>query len=273
MPNPASSENTIDSLISYRRQIAELRRQIRLTRIRSSLMWVLGSTAALIILGLAVATALTWRERDMLRPNLAGGIVAVVFTVLTFCVFEFMSDGQGVDKEPVAQLKLDLELAEERRILEASKLTQPPYDRQFSYKDSIPKEIERLRSESRHYRRLHNILQWTLILASAAIPAVAAIYDPPQPGKTILITLGAIVTVVTSVAGYFKFRERSFNLQQTADEIEKHTTALELAIRPYNSSDAENLELFAENVETLRMEQRKREQQLDQPHEGRDQVV
>ncbi|GAB2597067.1 hypothetical protein GCM10027168_32360 [Streptomyces capparidis] len=272
MSNPASSGNTIDSLIRHREEIAELRRQIRLTRTRNSLMWGFGATAALVVLCFAVATALTWREQDMLRPNLAGGIVAAVFAVLAVSAY-YMPDGQGTVKHPVAKLKLQLELAEERRILEASRLSQPAYDRQFSYKDSMPKEIERLRNESRHYRRLHNLLQWTLILASAAIPAVAAVYDPPQPGKTILIALGAIVTVVTSVTGYFKFRERSFNLQQTADEIEKHATALELAIRPYNSTDDKNLEAFAENVETLRMEQRKREQQLDQPHEGRDQVV
>ncbi|WP_258527703.1 hypothetical protein [Streptomyces sp. NBRC 110611] len=39
--------------------------------------------------------------------------------------------------------------------------------------------------------------------------------------------------------GYFKFKERGFNLQQTADAIE----------------------------------QRKREQQLDQPHQGQQEVV
>jgi len=102
----------------------------------------------------------------------------------------------------------------------------------------------------------------------------AAIYDPPQPGKAILIGLGAFVSFTTAVTGYFKYRERAFNLQQTADAIEQHVTAFDLAISPYNQAEeAVNLERLAENVETLRVEQRKREQQLEQPHQGQQEVV
>ncbi|MET9513133.1 hypothetical protein ABZX62_32605 [Streptomyces flavidovirens] len=46
----------------------------------------------------------------------------------------------------------------------------------------------------------------------------------------LLIGLGATVSVITSAMGYYKFRERSFNLQQTADSIEQHLAALDLAI-------------------------------------------
>ncbi|WDT52556.1 hypothetical protein [Streptomyces sp. G7(2002)] len=74
--------------------------------------------------------------------------------------------------------------------------------------------------------------------------------------------------------GDARFAERGFNLQQTADPIEQHVTALDLAIAPYNLGDEkENLRLFAENVEALRVEQRKREQQLDQPHQGQQEIV
>jgi HPt (histidine-containing phosphotransfer) domain-containing protein len=68
-----------------------------------------------------------------------------------------------------------------------------------------------------------------------------------------------------------------FNLQQTADSIEQHATALELGIAPYSHPDENvNLESFATTVEGLRAEQRMREQQLDQqqqPQQGRHEVM
>ncbi|MFC4330102.1 hypothetical protein ACFPC0_20410 [Streptomyces andamanensis] len=65
-----------------------------------------------------------------------------------------------------------------------------------------------------------------------------------------------------------EYRERAFNLQQTSDAIEQHVTAYDLAIPPYNQQDeAANLEKLAENVEMLRVEQRKRQQLLE--HQSR----
>lgn len=60
------------------------------------------------------------------------------------------------------------------------------------------------------------------------------------------------------------------NLRQTADAIEHEYNAAELGIRRYkNLSDEERLTLLAEEVEWLREEQSKREQQLEQPPEVR----
>ncbi|KKZ75858.1 hypothetical protein VO63_00895 [Streptomyces showdoensis] len=82
------------------------------------------------------------------------------------------------------------------------------------------------------------------------------------------------MTVVTGAAGYFKPRERAFNLQQTADTMEQHITALELGIAPYAGGDGEpTLREFAAAVERIRAEQRLREQQLDQPQQGQQQVL
>ncbi|MGW4024448.1 hypothetical protein, partial [Streptomyces sp. NPDC005009] len=104
--------------------------------------------------------------------------------------------------------------------------------------------------------------------------SVTAWYDPPQPGKGILIGLGFTVTVITAASGYFKPRERAFNLQQTADSIEQHTTALELGISPYDATDERgNLTQYATVIEGLRADQRMREQQLDQPQQGQQQVI
>jgi hypothetical protein len=78
--------------------------------------------------------------------------------------------------------------------------------------------------------------------------------------------ISILVTISAGFTGYFKYRERSFNLQQTADNIEQEYTAVNLTIGPYKGkSPQEALVLFAERVEALKVEQRKREQQLEQP--------
>ncbi|MFC9608037.1 hypothetical protein ACFTTN_31910 [Streptomyces niveus] len=69
--------------------------------------------------------------------------------------------------------------------------------------------------------------------------------------------------------GYYKFRERSYFLQQTADAIEEEANAVRLGIGHYSeygrSQAGEALKLFTQRVEQHRNEQRRRQQQLDQP--------
>jgi hypothetical protein len=265
----------VERALSYRRVHAALNSQIRLSRV--SRLLVVGSalTGFLLLCAAAVVNAATWRQVDMRPYNAAGGVFLVLLLVVFF-VGRRMDIGQPKGEVPksVAELKLELDLLEERRILEASAGARSSRDRQYSYRESIPQEIDRLRRETRRYRRVHNFFQWGLFFASVANMVSAAIYDPPQPGKAILIGLGAFVSFTTAVTGYFKFRERAFNLQQTSDAIEQHVTAYDLAIAPYNQAEeSANLGRLAENVETLRVEQRKREQQLEQPHQGQNEVI
>ncbi|MER7719007.1 DUF4231 domain-containing protein [Streptomyces flaveolus] len=271
------NSNYVEFLIAYRRSVASLASQLHRARMARS--FVVGAVLAafLIALGGAVSNAITWGRFDMLPYNLAGGMVLALLCVV-FVVGRRMnvgnSEGEGDSPKSVAALQLEIDLLEERRVLEASAAVRSARDRQYSYRETIPQEIERLRRETRRYRRVHNFFQWSLFVASVTMSVTAAIYDPPQPGKVILIGLGAFVSFTTAVTGYFKYRERAFNLQQTADAIEQHVTAFDLAIAPYNQADETiNLERLAENVETLRVEQRKREQQLEQPHQGQQEVV
>lgn len=82
------------------------------------------------------------------------------------------------------------------------------------------------------------------------------------------------VAAAAGFAGYYKWRERAFYLQQTADEIERHATAFDLGIHPYDEGgEHSRLAKLAREIEMLRVEQRKREQQLDQPHEGNSEAV
>lgn len=271
--NPSSKY--VNFLVAYRRSAASLASQLRRARMARSL--VIGAVlgAFLVALGGAVTNAVTWGRFDMLPYNAAGGVVLALLFVV-FVIGRRMNAGnpEGGTPKSVAALQLELDLLEERRVLEAAAGSRSARDRQYSYRETIPQEIERLRRETRRYRRVHNFFQWSLFVASVTMSVTAAIYDSPQPGKAILIGLGAFVSFTTAVTGYFKYRERAFNLQQTADAIEQHVTAFDLAIAPYNQADETvNLERLAENVETLRVEQRKREQQLEQPHQGQQEVI
>ncbi|MGW0930309.1 DUF4231 domain-containing protein [Streptomyces sp. NPDC002644] len=269
--------NAIDLLISHREKIADLERRIKNRRIQVTGIWGTPILALLSVLAWVGVNLTVWLHRD--TPSVINGTfvgvtaVLAIGSVVQFFV-EFDSQHWEDSKTSLRELKLRLALAQERHVLDARRHIPPTADRQASYREKMPEEIVRLRNESRHYRRLHLAMQWLLFIGSAAVSGVTAWYDPPQPGKGILIVLGATVTVVTAATGYFKPRERAFNLQQTADTLEQHTTAFELGISPYTSPDEkENLRLYATTVEGLRAEQRMREQQLDQPQQGQHQVI
>ncbi|MDT0388277.1 DUF4231 domain-containing protein [Streptomyces dubilierae] len=277
--NTPGEAATTDALIQHRRKIADLKQRIKNRRIQ-----VIGLYGTPIVFFAALATwaslkVFLWLHAN--TPSAIDNIVAFVLfvSVAAFVVQAVVEFNKDITvwkdrRTPVRELKLKLALAEERHVLEARRRTPPPMDRQATYKERLPGEIARLRKESRHYRRMHLFMQWLIFISSAAISAVTAWYDPPQPAKGVLICLGFLVTVITAAAGYFKPRERAFNLQVTADSIEQHATALELGISPYDTDDDKrNLAHFATTVEHLRADQRMREQQLDQPQQGQQQII
>ncbi|MFK4096417.1 DUF4231 domain-containing protein [Streptomyces anthocyanicus] len=277
-PGDLASGTVTDALIRHRRDIADLTQRIKNRRLQVLGLYATPIALVVDLLAWVSIKVSIWLHGDTpTTVNAAFAVTALVLAIATAVQFsvEFSDNSPWRDSETsVRELKLELALAEERHILEARRHTPPATDRQASYKERIPTEIARLRMESRHYRRLHLFMQWMLFVTSAAISAVTAWYDPPQPGKGILIGLGFTVTVITAASGYFKPRERAFNLQQTADSIEQHTTALELGISPYDVTDErENLTQYATVVEGLRADQRMREQQLDQPQQGQQQVI
>ncbi|MFG1984401.1 DUF4231 domain-containing protein [Streptomyces albidoflavus] len=274
-PAQRAREERIKQIQDKRRAAAHLHSRIRLVRIKRSL--IVGPVIATCVTFVSAAgfTISTWRQFDMAPYNTAA-LLSLCLLLIIFIAGRRMDAGMkgGEEQQSVAELRLELDLLEERRILEAAHSTRSSYERQYSYREMIPHEIDRLRRETRRYRRVHNFFQWSLFVASVTMSVTAAVYDPPQPGKGILIGLGAFISFTTAVTGYFKFRERAFNLQQTADAIEQHVTAYDLAISPYNRSEGQaNLERPAETVELLRVEQRKREQQLEQPHQGQNDVI
>lgn len=145
--------------------------------------------------------------------------------------------------------------------------------RRITYKEDAYSDIEQLRVESRRYRRLNNILQGFLIIGSLAATGASGVATelPILRWATLIITF--LVGISSGFMGYFKFKERSFYLQQTADAIEQEWEAVEVGVGRYKRIDNEDERLaeFVEEVHRLKAEQMKRQQNLEQSSESRDQ--
>ncbi|WP_254648789.1 DUF4231 domain-containing protein [Streptomyces sp. GbtcB7] len=223
-----------------------------------------------------VGNTVTWGRIDLARVNTA--CIPILITLLILCPFvRYFScggvfDGVVVDEwKPghAVKKKIDLELAIERKRLSAASIDLPTETRRHIYRETIPGSIDRYRTDGLRYRRIHNLFQSVIIIGSLATSTAASLAETPAPYKWITVSTSFSVGLAAGFTGYFKFRERSFYLQQTADSIEEEYDAVNLKVGRYRGSvdDATALLEFTERVETLKNDQRKRQQQLDQPTE------
>ena len=141
---------------------------------------------------------------------------------------------------------------------------------QKRYREELPEVIQQYRDEANRYRKVHNRLQSVIIVGSVLTSAITTASVSYEQVRWFAVAISAIVGLAAGFTGYFKYRERSFNLQQTADAIEREYESVELRVGRYaNQGEAIAYMTFANTVENLRDEQNKRQQQLDQPVEVR----
>ncbi|MCL7496036.1 DUF4231 domain-containing protein [Streptomyces sp. MCA2] len=146
-------------------------------------------------------------------------------------------------------------------------------ERRSLYRADTAGLIEQYQKDSRKYRRVHNSLQSLVMVGSAFSTLVAGL----ETGKELtwqsvtLVVISVSITLASTFTGYYKYRERSYFLQQTADSIEEEANGYALGVGPYGDfgagQEGQALALFTKRVEDLRNEQRRRQQQLDQPAE------
>ena len=138
--------------------------------------------------------------------------------------------GWRVPREKESDLELKIaRLRDERKVIAADAELDIKV-RRIAYRDSAYDDIRILRDESSRYRRVNNILQAILIVGSLAATGASAIIG--QYPSIRWVTLGITFTVgmASGFMGYFKYKERSFYLQQTADAIESEWEALKPAL-------------------------------------------
>ncbi|GGZ42437.1 DUF4231 domain-containing protein [Streptomyces rubiginosohelvolus] len=140
----------------------------------------------------------------------------------------------------------------------------------FRYRGKVPELRNSYWRSASKYRSRHNRFQLVVIVGSilASVSTTAA----AEQGfwSWLAVALSASVSVSAGIISQFKYRERSMNLQQTADSIDQEVKAHELGIRRYKGLSPEQAAAeFAEEIERLKEEQRKKELQLEQPPDGR----
>ena len=168
-----------------------------------------------------------------------------------------------------SEYMLELQLARQRdnRKFLAGDVDTPITIRRISYKDDAYADIDNFRTESTRYRRVNNMLQAVLIIGSLAATGTSALTASVPDIRWVTLGMTFSVGIASGFMGYFKYKERSFYLQQTADAIESEWEAVEVGIGRYERFDNEEGRLaeFVEEVHRLKSEQKKRQQNLEQP--------
>jgi len=141
----------------------------------------------------------------------------------------------------------------------------------WTYHSDTLSVIDEYRDEALHYRRIANRFQTVIIIGSLMVTGITTAAAQYRNLEWVGVFASFFVAVSAGMTGYFKFRERSMNLQQAADNLERECKAVELGISVYRPlrDERDRLAEFAERAERIKEDQRNREQQLEQPPDTR----
>src|SRR5207247_4438690 len=116
------------------------------------------------------------------------------------------------------------------RILESYLPRQRPAA-QKRYRDQLPQIIFQYKHQANEYRRIHYIVQIIIIFSSLLVTGLTSGLTGligPLGKPWIAPAVSSLVSFLTAIATLFRFHDRGFNLQQTADAIEYEVTASDL---------------------------------------------
>ncbi|SES31825.1 Protein of unknown function [Streptomyces sp. yr375] len=241
------------------RNLARRRRRLRVMRLALAV-------ASVAFLASLVWTVLSWGSPSrFLRVDIICGIVLFI----SGAVVVIAAPRRG----SLSLAKLEDIVDSNRDVLRFFNSRNHPTleERRNLYREDVAGVIEQHRDDSRKYRLVHNALQNLIMIGSAATTTVAALDTRNQFTwqNITIVAIGFTVTVAAAFTGYYKYRERSYFLLQTADAIEEEANAFTLGVGPYSDfgedQEQKALKLFTQRVEEHRNEQRRRQQQLDQP--------
>ncbi|MEA5362773.1 DUF4231 domain-containing protein [Amycolatopsis sp., V23-08] len=183
---------------------------------------------------------------------------------------QVLAEGGGFMRESEGDLELALARHRDSRKQVLAQADIEPKVRKITYKEDAYSDVDQLREESKKYRSVNNTLQGVLIIGSLAATAASGIAAELAVVRWVTLGITFVVGISSGFMGYFKYKERSFYLQQTADAIEQEWEAVEIGVGRYKRmSEEEALAEFVEEVHRLKSEQKKRQQNLEQPPEAR----
>jgi hypothetical protein len=260
-----AKRDSVADLLELTSEVLELESRLRTARLQRRLARTFSTLGPIGLTVLFFTTVFTWGLLDLKR---------FIITFLPFCLLltaaaVILYQAQ-YETTRVPEIELQLALKREQRKARALDLSQEFAYHRNSYRESIQSEIHEFRGESKYYRRIHNYFQAVIIVGALATSTLSSLAVELVQFRWAAAICGFLVGVSAGFTGYFKFKERSSSLQETADSIEQETNAVRLGIGRYRSLDAGiALGEYVEEVEKLKIEQRKREQNLEQPPEGK----
>ena len=244
------------------REIDQAQTQLRGLKATQRLrfLWLCASLASVGFLGWALLVGVWTHYRG---PFSVVGFVAVTAST-AFAAWHILKI-----RPEIGQSEYELTVLQTKRLHLAAAETANPLTALRIYKVAAINDLEQYRRSARRSRRSANLLQWTIIVGSVTATSLTSADTGTgaslQSFRWIAAAVSAVVSIAAGVVGFFKFRERSFNQQQTADAIDKHYKAVDLGIGEYHDLTEEGrLSKFAQQIEELKDEQRKRELQLEQ---------
>lgn len=250
---------------SLKRQAAEAESEL-LTRRRANRWFRFHASGAVLVLIVAcLVSAAAWGSRIVQKFDLVCVVLFVTFSGIAMWVKKWE---RRKNLPSVEEAEANLErIRDDLRWTEAGN-TVDSHISQSLYKADVAAVITQYQEESEKYRKIHNRLQSVIIVGSLCTTTVAALQDSVPANQWFTVGFSLAVGLAAGFMGYFKFRERSFYLQQTSDLIEQEVNAMTLGISEYSGlSRQDSLARLVERVEVFRNEQRRRQQQLDQPVE------
>jgi len=201
-------------------------------------------------------------------------IFGITFIGLTIYFFlDYVSSGELHGFRAIARVKQLMTLKEdvEEQQITVRVLEEFQADRRSlkeKYADEVSQVINQYTSRANRNRRLYYILQIIIIFCSllvtgltSGLTGLVSIFKLPWITPAISFS----VTFLTAMVTLFRFRERGYNQQQTADAIQYEISCATKGIFGYkNLSEKDAYTKLAEETERLINEQRKRQQQLEQ---------
>ncbi|MEU1016891.1 DUF4231 domain-containing protein [Streptomyces sp. NPDC005898] len=230
---------------------------------RIFLLTMLGAIALAFLLGYTVVVGL-WNEQPTFTRYVGLVIVLVLWVAAGWALWK--------NRKKIVAANTTLRNASLDRQTAAAKLPLDSPSGLRIYREASLDLIDQYRKGAATNRRVHNFFQIIIITGSIVTSTLAAMNEGSNLVLRIITSaLSALVGISAGITGYFKFRERGYNLQSTADDIEKHYNASQFMLDDYAGTDPtrplseqERLRMFARFVERLKEEQRKRELQLEQ---------
>lgn len=210
-------------------------------------------------------------------------IVAAIFFIILFIYF--LVDGwEGGERYGFYGWARVAEMVEFKRDIEQTEILIRIFQRHQDTHLAIQEQSElykdTLRQVIQEYQRKANYNRWTYFIIQMVIIGCSLLVGGLTSGLNNFISifgnhllapvLSFTVSFLTAIITLFRPRERGFNLQQTADAIQYEIDCATRRIYGYKGLSTDGIYVkLSEEVERLRNEQRKRQQQLEQASDAR----